>query len=224
MKIPKIFKKIKFQAVTSTARPSMARQNVDEPDIKLSSAVLVVLVLHIVAIGGIYAFNTIKSGQPMADEPVKKEVEPAEIKLAPVVTANVSATKLYRVKSGDTLAKIGLANGVSVDDLETANGLKNVGALRVGQEIKIPAKSAGKLFASESHHGIEAKTANAAVKDSGETYTIVKGDNPVAIAKKLHVNYDELLKLNKIDEPKKLQIGQKLRIPAKHKADVASNP
>lgn len=209
--------------MTSTARP-VERENVDEPDIKLSSAVLVVLVLHIVAIGGIYAFNTIKTGQPIPEEPVKKAAETAEIKPAPpALAASVPATKLYRVKSGDTLAKIGAANGASVEELETMNGLKNVGALRLGQEIKIPAKAVGKPVAGETHHAAETKTAAAGLKDSGETYTTVKGDNAVAIAKKLHVNYDELLKLNKIDEPRKLQIGQKLRIPAKHKSDVAAN-
>ena len=46
---------------------------------------------------------------------------------------------------------------------------------------------------------------------------MAKGDNPVAIARKLHVSYAGLLKLNKIDDPKKLQIGQKLRIPVRNK-------
>jgi nucleoid-associated protein YgaU len=36
----------------------------------------------------------------------------------------------------------------------------------------------------------------------------------VTIARHLHVNYDALLELNQIDDPRKLQIGQKLRIPA----------
>lgn len=225
MKIPQIFKKIKFQAMTSTARP-MVRENVDEPDMKLSSAFIVVLVLHVVAIGGIYAFNSIKSGQPVADEPVKpRTVAPSEnstteSKPAPHAALFTTA-KSYRVKTGDTLAKMGAANGVSVEELETANGLKNAAGLRVGQEIKIPAKSGGKPLAGDARHVPETKTASPGVKDSGEIYTIVKGDNPVGIARKLHVNYDELLKLNKIDEPKKLQIGQKLRIPAKHKSDVA---
>jgi 2',3'-cyclic-nucleotide 2'-phosphodiesterase/3'-nucleotidase len=53
--------------------------------------------------------------------------------------------------------------------------------------------------------------------DSGNVYTVAKGDNPVAIARKLHVSYDTLLKLNKIEDPTKLQIGQKLRIPVKNK-------
>lgn len=61
----------------------------------------------------------------------------------------------------------------------------------------------------------------AEVKDSGTTYTVVKGDNPVNISRRLHVSQEDLLKLNKIDDPKKLRIGLKLRVPAKLRA--ASN-
>jgi LysM repeat protein len=37
----------------------------------------------------------------------------------------------------------------------------------------------------------------------------------VAIARKLGVGYDELLKINGIEDPKKLQIGQTLKVPQK---------
>jgi LysM repeat protein len=42
---------------------------------------------------------------------------------------------------------------------------------------------------------------------------VKKGDNPVAIAKKLKVSYNDLIALNHIDDPRKLQIGQKLIVP-----------
>ena len=59
----------------------------------------------------------------------------------------------------------------------------------------------------------------AEVKDSGVSYTVAKGDKLASIAKKLRVNYDDLLKLNKIDDPKKpLRIGQKLHVPVKPRA------
>ena len=45
-------------------------------------------------------------------------------------------------------------------------------------------------------------------------YVVAKGDNPVSIAKKFKVPYDELLALNHIEDPHKLKIGQKLLIPA----------
>ena len=57
------------------------------------------------------------------------------------------------------------------------------------------------------------QTGNAKSVDSGKVYVVVKGDNPVTIAKKFKVSYDDLVALNHIDDPRKLQIGQKLLIP-----------
>ena len=51
--------------------------------------------------------------------------------------------------------------------------------------------------------------------DSSKTYVVAKGDNPVSIAKKLKIPYDDLMAVNDIDDPHKLKIGQKLIIPAK---------
>ncbi len=57
------------------------------------------------------------------------------------------------------------------------------------------------------------QTGNAKSVDSGKVYVVVKGDSPVTIAKKFKVSYDDLVVLNHIDDPRKLQIGQKLLIP-----------
>jgi len=47
----------------------------------------------------------------------------------------------YKVKSGDTLTKIATDHGVTVRALRTANNL-TTDKIVVGQELKIPAKSA----------------------------------------------------------------------------------
>ena len=49
-------------------------------------------------------------------------------------------------------------------------------------------------------------------------YTVVKGDSPYKIAKKFKVTPEELMKINGITDPKKIQIGQKLKIPVSPKA------
>src|SRR5207253_1799868 len=104
--------------------------------------------------------------------------------------------KTHRVKAGETLGKIAAMHGVSVDDLETANQLKNIGALRVGQELKIPsktnAKTSEKLTDSATKKPGEpaaklVSAGSAIPKDSGEVYTVARGESPVAIAKKLGV-------------------------------------
>jgi murein DD-endopeptidase MepM/ murein hydrolase activator NlpD len=51
---------------------------------------------------------------------------------------------------------------------------------------------------------------------------VKKGDNPVGIAKKLKVSYNDLIALNHIDDPRKLQIGQKLLVPDAAKPKTTS--
>jgi LysM repeat protein len=44
---------------------------------------------------------------------------------------------------------------------------------------------------------------------------VAKGDNPVSIARKFKISAEQLLAANKIEDPHKLKIGQKLIIPTK---------
>ena len=74
------------------------------------------------------------------------------------------------------------------------------------------AKTKEATAAAKPADGEPAKAeANPAASD--KSYTVAKGDNPYAIAKKLKVKYNDLIKANDIKDPTKLQIGQKLIIP-----------
>ena len=217
-------KKRKMNAATATATAGGGRrpretEYMDEPNVSLVSAAWVVLVLHLVLVGGIIAFSSIKTHQDPAFEEPPLPQHPAAPAVAdadsPPVSETAAATpapsipamKIYRVRSGDNLVRVAAANLVTVSDLQAANNLHAGAILHVGQELKIPAATLH-------------RPAEVAAKSSGSTYTVLKGETTVAIARKLHVNYDDLLKLNKIDDPKKLRIGQKLKVPAKR---IASN-
>jgi LysM repeat protein len=67
MKLPSLFSAKKLRATTarrSLAGPDeMDYEEMSEPNMKLSRALLIVLVLHVVAVAGIIAFNAIKSRQ-----------------------------------------------------------------------------------------------------------------------------------------------------------------
>src|SRR5205809_4870249 len=69
MKLPSLFPAKKLRA--TAARRSlgvpdgMDYEQMSEPNMKLSRALLIVLVLHIVAVAGIIAFNTIKTRETM---------------------------------------------------------------------------------------------------------------------------------------------------------------
>ena len=55
---------------------------------------------------------------------------------------DAGSSKVYVVKSGDTLVRIAKSHGVTVNALKAANGLKTT-QIKVNQKLKLPAKSGG---------------------------------------------------------------------------------
>lgn len=212
----------------------------EEPQTKLTSAFVVVLILHLVAVGGIYAFNEIKASRKTIDsgriaESTKKSTttaataatstkEPdriAESKpsvasnpVAPAtgsVTPAVAKSKTYTVKSGDTLHGIAKLSGLSVTEIKNANGLTS-DAIRVGQILNlVPGKTTPVAAAEAPQERPEIPEP----KTTFKTHTVKSGDRLVFIAKRYNVSQEDLMALNKIKDPSKLQIGQTLKIPSK---------
>lgn len=96
MKLPSLLSRKTLRA--TTARRSlgvpdeMDYEEMSEPNMKLSRALLIVLVLHVVAVAGIIAFNTIKSRQA-AVPPVTNTKITAPKSTAPAVTTSESTSK-----------------------------------------------------------------------------------------------------------------------------------
>jgi LysM repeat protein len=148
----------------------------------LSRALLIVLLLHVVAVSGIIAFNAIKTRERAYVPPnsAEKENKPAD--------------------TAQTL------NQASTDKAPVAMAQKENDRQPQPKPSHSPAKDE------------QRKT----VSSSGKTYVVKKGDNPVGIAKKLKVSYNDLIALNHIDDPRKLQIGQKLLVPDAAKPKTTS--
>ncbi len=187
MKIPEFLlkKPARKKIRASTARRSMNApddtdyEEMSEPNMKLSRALLIVLVLHVVAVAGIVAFNTIKSRQGVLAPPPKTAAAPTT-ENAPSVAAKMDA----------------------------ASPVSNPVVTPVPQAKPAPAET---ILKAEPVKGASPAVA---ANDSGNVYVVAKGDNPVKIAKKLKVSEADLLAVNHIDDPRKLQIGQKLIVPA----------
>lgn len=166
--MPKLFtfkrKKLRATAVRRPMRAGVAAADygeLAEPSMKLSRALLVVLLLHVVAVAGIIAFNAIKTRQ------------------GSLPSTSAAAPKTIGVETTET-------------------------------------KPAAPAQAPTTTQKTSVKP-QSKVLESGKTYVVAKGDNPVTIAKKFKVSYDDLVTLNHIDDPRKLKIGQKLLIPEKTK-------
>jgi LysM repeat protein len=177
IKIPRLFSAKKLSAATarraSAASAGMDFEGIPEPNMKLSRALLIVLLLHVVAVSGIIAFNAIKTR------------ERAFVPTTSTETENKSANTAQT------------ANHASNDKARVAAAQKENDRQHDPKPSHSPAKDE------------QAK----APSSSGKTYVVKKGDNPVGIAKKLKVSYNDLMTLNHIDDPHKLKIGQKLLVP-----------
>jgi LysM repeat protein len=211
----------------------------EEPQTKLTSAFVVVLILHLVAVGGIYAFNEIKASRKTVDSGRIAETAKQTSTTAPTVTparqpdrsfdtttngslstaapavASVppatSKPRVYTVKSGDTLHGIAKANGLSVNDVKSVNGLTGDG-IRPGQTLNLVAAKSTPPTGTEA---LPDRTELTEPKLALKSYTVKGGDRLVFIAKRFSVSQEDLMALNKIKDPSKLQIGQTLKIPAK---------
>ena len=176
MKIPQLFRYNKFRAATArraSAAAGMDFEDIPEPNMKLSRALLIVLLLHVVAVSGIIAFNAIKTRESsfVPAPPAKPENNVADTTGTPV-HADVAKPR----------------PAVSQKQIAPHDDAK-------------PSHSPLKDEHAKTH------------PSSGKTYTVKKGDNPVTIARKLKVSYNDLISVNHIEDPHKLRIGQKLLIP-----------
>ena len=208
----------------------------EESNMRLSRAFVVVLILHVVAVGGILLFNNMKAGQHAANstalETFERESQPADAQAGGALrqaansapAAETSGPLEHVLGAGDTLSKLSRQYNVSVDDIIAANELRSTRMLRVGQKLAIPVKEAAPVpevgagsAPAKPASGSDARRAQPAdaAPAPGGTYTVVKGDNPHAIARRFGVDYRELLEINGIEDPRLLQIGQELVLPAK---------
>ena len=221
----------RLQASASRLTQPVYDEYEEEPTTKLSTAFVVVLVLHLVAVGGIYAFHSIKAhrreadGTAVAANPSAAKKTASAQAAAAVSTDNKAAAPAVAPKPAVLPPPVApapiqataqavpaappkpVASGGVVD--------KSQAAAQTGPSAVLPQSKVAAPAPAPAASKSATPTAQAPAESSGRTYTVVKGDNPVTIAKKMGVNSEELLKLNGLDDPKKLQIGQVLKVPAK---------
>jgi LysM repeat protein len=196
MKIPRLLRHNRLWAATarrtSAASAGMDFEEMPEPNMKLSRALLIVLLLHVVAVSGIIAFNAIKT---------------RESSFAPASSANAdpkpSATVSAAIQTDGAKPQAAAAQKENAphEDPKPSHSPSKLSSK--DDYVKVP---------SVANQPSRKATAGKPVS-SGKTYIVKKGDNPVTIAKKLKIPYDDLIELNHIEDPRKLRIGQKLLIP-----------
>ena len=109
-----------------------------------------------------------------------------------------------RVRSGDTMYSLARQNGVSVEELASANGTRFPYAINVGQTLRMPGKARAST-ARPASSGASFARATA--------HTVAPGDTLYSISRRYNVKVSELAGVNKIAEGGTIKTGQSLRIP-----------
>ncbi len=122
----------------------------------------------------------------------------------PVITdAGVGAATEHVIAKGDSFSTLATKYGVSVKAIQAANPGKDSTKLKIGDKIRIPAKTATAPPASS--------TGGAPASDAG-VYTVRSGDTLSKIASAHRTTIKELQKLNNLNTTQ-IKVGQKLKVP-----------
>jgi LysM repeat protein len=132
--------------------------------------------------------------------------------------SDVTPATTYKVVRGDSLWSVAKRNQLPQADLAAANNLKASAVLHPGQKLIIPSRptKAG-AAAPEAAPAEQAAAPAPAAAASGESakHVVKPGETLGAIARKYGVKQGDIAVANNITDPRKIQPGQELVIPAK---------
>lgn len=126
-----------------------------------------------------------------------------------------SGSKTYTVVRGDTLSEIARRFNTSVRILKAANG-KNSDLIRVGEKLRIPVEGSASGSSQPAYSAAsDNRTAAPATSGGAEVHIVKVNEYPAIIARQYGMTTTELLAMNGITDPRKIQIGQKLKVSPK---------
>lgn len=155
--------------------------------------------------------KTVVVEKPVVKAPIAQTSIKSQATLKPqekpiVKNPNIGKTIEVTVKKGDALEKIARSNGTTAEQIKALNNLKS-DRLSIGQQLLIPLD--GEKIAKQIPQVVQTPSV-----DEMEYYVLKSGDNPWKIAKQFKVKFEDLLKLNNLDEEKarNLKIGDRIRV------------
>lgn len=238
----------RLRARAATMNPSEEYEDYGpEPNMKLSHAFLVVLLLHVIAVGGLYAFNSMKAGKAPAIKTAKTapanpsgpakesqrneepspggglgEKPPAGGK-APLVAKVAEAPKTAKptspanAKSAQPAQAEGIGKGLLASAKGTLQKAAGVGVAGTGVS-----KAAAQTTTDEKP-AVAATDAAPAPATGAKTYIVRAGDTMTRIASSLGVAIPDLERVNSLGSNAVLQVGQVLKVPEKLVTQAASS-
>lgn len=142
---------------------------------------------------------------------IEEDTPPEEL----LSSSSIKNTVEIVVKKGDVLEKIARANGTTVTAIKKMNQLQGE-RLQIGQVLKVPGKK--DLSQTLIAEALPVKKPDYKDKEikccESQYYVIRSGDNPWKIARQFNVKFEEILRLNQLDEAsaRNLKVGDRIRV------------
>jgi LysM repeat protein len=160
---------------------------------------------------------------PAAEAPAEQAVADAAAAPAAEPAAEASASGLgedgyYTVQRGDTLNRVALRFGVTLQAMMTANGIYNANIIWAGQRLAIPGQTpvnavpASQAAPADAASGVE------------RTHVVQRGEGLATIARLYGLQWPTIASANGIQNPNVIYAGMVLRIPNEDIQTGIANP
>ena len=197
-KLRRFFVRSRTFNASATRAATQAPSDDDGDSTRLSGAFIVVLALHIIAVVGVFAFARIKENRKNSSPQTTSTQVPA-----PKKPALVKATAAAPKPALAVVASLAPANP-TLTAHATPKPASTASNTPAPAETKPAQATAQKATPAAADH------------KTFKNYVVRKNENPAKIARDHGCTYEELLKLNSIKDPKKIQVGQVLKVPVKN--------
>ena len=178
-------------------------------------------------INSIYVGQVIKINGTSNTAPAPSPTNTSKPSAPSSTTSNNTQTSssTYTVRGGDTLGAIASRYHVSVQQLASWNGIKNVNAIYVGQKIKINGVSAP-AAPKPTPAAPKPVVSHPSTATSTTTYKVKSGDTLNVIAQKFKVSVGQIAAWNGIKNVNFISVGQVLKVGATNttSSPTASKP
>ncbi len=116
-----------------------------EPSMKLSRAIFIVVIMHVIAVGGMYLFQHLRESRLSRSAEAGRAAAPVhDVSQAEPIARPTTGMRIHYVEPGQSLSSIARIYGVTVDDLARENDIADPGQIRAGQELRVPVESVGR--------------------------------------------------------------------------------
>ena len=115
----------------------------------------------------------------------------------------VDRQRAYLVRPGDTLSGISLMTGIPITLLISLNRIVDPNRILAGQSLRL------------SDDDQQASGGGSSGANGRPTYVVKAGDSLSRIAAERGLTLAALLELNRLDDPNRIQVGQRLTLPAR---------